>query len=158
MRIETIEQGKIHVQQGLSDGVTCPCCQQHCQKYDRHLYSDPVAALCRLYRLTGGEPGIFKHMRDIGTPKTGGGDFSKLRHWGLISAAPKELHNNPKTKTSGMWALTEKGRLFVDGAILLPRKCMVFNNHNYGFIGDQISVLDALKEDFDYAKETGKLL
>lgn len=158
MNLQTLEQAATHVRQGLSNGVECPCCEQLCKLYHRSLYAAPVAALCRLYRLSGGWSGVYYHMRDIGTPTSGGGDFSKLKYWDLIQPSPPAEHSDPKTKSAGYWLLTDKGVAFVEGKTKLQKSCYVYNNKVREFEGSFVSVHDALNGKFDYADVTGRLI
>lgn len=155
--IETIEQGKIHIQQGMSDGVSCPCCGQLVKLYRRTLYHSMAVALCSLYREAQGRTDVYVHIDQL-TLNVGGSDFSKLKHWGLIEAYPQELHDDPKTKTAGKWRITDKGCEFAEGRITLPKYALIFNNRCYGMAGDPVTIIDSLKEDFDYPEMMGYLV
>ena len=130
------------------NGYTCECCGQYVKEYKRRLYKSPVLALINLYKLDRLEPNLYHHIQEIGaTIGNGIGDFAKARYWGLITAMPNDDEDK---KTSGYWAITRRGRQFVQGRLRLFKYCHVYNSEVVRFSGDTIYVQDALGVKFSY--------
>ncbi len=77
-----------------------------------------------------------------------GGDYAKLRHWGLAELKPND--DDPSKKDSGLWRPTEKGRRFAYRQIRVPRYVYLYKNKVMGFSEETISIEEALKVSFDY--------
>lgn len=159
MIIETIEQGINHIRQGMSDGVACPCCGQLVKLYRRTIYWGMAKGLIQLYHLHRAQEGYY-HLRDLKTTSKRSvydlSDFSKLKHWGLIYPCP--VNDNPKTKSSGLWHITDKGIEFVEDRLRLPKYAYVFNDTVYDRGGELVGIRDALGEEFDYYELMGYLV
>ena len=80
----------------------------------------------------------------------GGGDYAKLRYWGLIERMPKEPEQDKRS--SGMWRLTKIGRRFVYGQITVSSVCYYRHPEGgvLGFETEQIGIEDALGKNFSY--------
>jgi len=101
-------------------------------------------------------PPGYHHNKEFKLPDTiGAGDFTKLRYWDLIET---RANDNSKTKDSGFWRITEKGRDYVEDRIQVPKICMVFNRRARGFSTDLVGIRDALGKDFDYPELMGFLI
>lgn len=95
--------------------VECPCCGiRHNQVYMRRIYKTIARAL--KFFSTG--------RRDVTASSIG--DFTKLRHWGLID------HDDQ----SPFWKITEKGYSFLNNEISIPKVVFIQNNEVVGF-GDE---------------------
>ena len=151
--IETLEQAKTHVNQGLSDGVVCPCCGQLAKLYRRKIYAAPARALISLYHKNIVSPDYY-HITALDVD-LGGSDFSKLKYWGLIEKAPND---DPEKHSSGLWMITPKGEGYVRDHISVPKYCYVFNNEAFGFSEEKQGIRDALGEKFDYNELMGFLI
>ena len=152
--LETLEQAKAHVEQGLSVGIECPCCGQLAKLYKRKIYATPAAELIALFRLDSThDPDQFYHISNF--RNLHGGDISKLRYWGLV----EERTNEDDTKrTSGYWRITDKGRRFALGKITVPKYAYIYNSELHGFSEQHQSIIDALGEKFNYPELMGCLL
>ena len=80
----------------------------------------------------------------------GGGDYAKLRYWGLIERMPKEPSQDKRS--SGMWKLTKLGRRFVYGEATVSSVCYYRHPEGgvLGFETQQIGIEDALGKNFSY--------
>ncbi len=81
----------------------------------------------------------------------GGGDYAKLRYWGLID----RMSNTDGTKrSSGMWRLTDLGRDFARGHTTVSAVCYYRHPEGgvLGFEPEQISIREAIGKQFDYNK------
>ena len=156
-RERTLREARAALMAELDDGVICPCCDQMARLYTRKLNSGQARALIGL---------CFEHKDNIDkggdgwvhfTPKhptrDGGGDFAKLRFWGLVEDMPADTE---KKRTSGYWKPTTKGREFALNRIRVLSHIMLYNGELKGFSGDDISIIDALGEHFNYAELMGR--
>ena len=154
----TIEEGKKYLRANWdqNNGVDCPCCGQLVKLYNRKLYSKMALQLIALYRLDRKHPNQYFHITDIGvqTSVIGGGDFAKLKYWGLIVELEKDDADDTK-RTSGHWAITQKGRDFVIGKITVPSHVKVFDGRTFGFGEKHITIHHALGKKFNYAELMG---
>lgn len=137
--------------QKFNKGSKCPCCSQHVKLYKRRLNANMCYYLIQLYRFTKHSEKGEKYfsVEKIGLNYQLGGDWARLRHWGLI----EEMKNHDETKrTSGYWGITEKGKEFVNMQIKVPEKLLINNNQVHGFEGKEIDLKQALKNKFNYAQ------
>lgn len=132
----TVGEVREWLREQMLDGTRCPCCHRKVKVYRRKLHRTIARALIHMYWNRGAD-GLF----DITTHLlTHNGDTAKLRYWGLISPGPEE----------GVWALTEKGELFVRGLVRVPSHAETYNGVLLEVNGDEISIRDALGARFDY--------
>lgn len=141
----TIEEAKQQLRDNWEQGLDCPCCGQFVKLYNRKLHTVMALMLIKLYKLGEG----YHHIRDFIVTPTGTNDFSKLRYWGLVAEMPKDESDSSK-RTSGFWAVTTKGTDFVHGKQSVPSHVQLFNSKKYGFTGDQITIREALGNEFNY--------
>jgi len=115
---KTIVQHQEELKNGIRDGLLCGCCGQNTKLYKRTINAQMAVwllVLVRVWRKTGTwvsvseKPLVLYHK---------GGDYAKLKHWGLVVSAPTE----PKDDKigSGLWTPTERGCRFVDRKLLVP--------------------------------------
>jgi hypothetical protein len=76
-----------------------------------------------------------------------GGEWTLLRHWGLIESSPNE---DPKKRNSGLWRPTEKGVDFAFGRLLIPSHFIGYNNMFIEYHGEHVGIKTALGEHFSY--------
>jgi hypothetical protein len=128
----------------VDPGHVCPTCGHREQVYNRTITAASAAMLVRLHRLGDG----FHHINAFSLPG-GSADFAKLRHWGLVKNAPNV---DPTKKTSGMWATTKGGRLYVAGDLRVPRVLRLSTGDRpVNFAGDAVDIHHALRSRFNYA-------
>lgn len=152
--METIREAKDFIEKNKLDGVICPCCNKHVQKYKRKLNSGMCLFLIGLYRchrknlFTDG----FTNKEVMAEMKinTSSLDYSVMKHFGLmeeIKKEDKEFNNN--TKKSGYWKITDKGKSFVKGLGVSFSHVMLYNNNPEGFSGST-NIKKALGSKFNY--------
>jgi hypothetical protein len=73
----------------------------------------------------------------------------------LVEEAPKDPADKAK-RTSGKWALTDKGTLWVDSLATVQSHVKIYDGRLLGFEGEQITIQDALGKDFDYSELMAK--
>lgn len=153
----TLKQAKDDLRSKLFDGATCECCGRHTQLYVRQITSSMALGLIKLFtegkvhENGNGYIHIERFFKDlIGVPASIRADIPKLRFWGLIQPEGKE--NEDGNPNSGLYKITEQGKLFVEGKILVPSHINVYNNKMYGFNvnAKDINIKQALKNKFNY--------
>jgi len=158
--IDSLQQAKNDLRQGWETqrGAVCPCCGQLVKVYPRQVYKTIAKRLIKLYHLhLPFNWDSYFHLNQIGTPKNGGGDFTKLRYWGLIEQRPGL--EDPDKKNDGHWRITQIGRDFVEGKKTIIKYCHVYNNVVGYRDGPQITIHDALgKDKFKYPELMGYLI
>lgn len=146
------------------DGAQCHTCNQYAKIYTRRKISfTMVVGLVVLYKYwkRGLDPlpefvkvkPIFEKSNTIGQlPKvpTGGGDFCKLRYWGLIDKL--EGHREDSSPRVGVYRLTAKGIKYLCGKISVPERAAIYATQFLGLIGDDKTVFDSMKKNFDYSE------
>tara|TARA_A100001515_G_scaffold120041_1_gene102859 strand:+ start:8922 stop:9530 length:609 start_codon:yes stop_codon:yes gene_type:complete len=80
----------------------------------------------------------------------GGGDYAKLRYWGLMERMPKDPEQDKRS--SGMWRLTKTGKMFVYGKATVSSVCYYRHPEGgvLGFEPKQIGIEEALGKKFSY--------
>lgn len=152
--IKTIDEAKKHLRANWQKGVDCPCCGQLVKLYKRPMASTMARGLIELYKLDRKHPNQYFHIRQIGNVVVGGGDFAKLVYWGLIVEQQKDESDDTK-RTSGFWAITQKGRDFVNVKITVPSHVNVFDGKTFGFSEKHVTIQHALGKKFNYAELMG---
>jgi len=139
-----LEQAQEELLDNIEEGTTCLCCGQLAKIYKMKMTSTMAFCLIKLSK----KPDAFYHISTMG--HSGGGEFAKLRHWGLIEQ--QENNNNKKKRTSGFWAITPKGREFVLSNIKIPKYYEIYNNNILEFSNELITIKQALNNKFDYSE------
>lgn len=127
----------------VDEGTRCPCCTQMAKVYKRTITTPMAVVLIKAYRQFG------RQWFNLPRFSQKGGDDAKLRYWLLIEELPNE---NPETRTSGWWRITEHGEAFVKGELAVPRYAHVFDGRCLRMSGDRIDIKQALKNKFDYSE------
>lgn len=143
-KFESLEDAQKYLRDNWKDGISCPCCGKFVKLYDIKIPGSGVADLIRLYKNTNGKPGEYMHVDEFSNVKSR--SFPKLAYWGLAISMPND---DPKKRTSGMWAITQEGARFIEGGTVYER-AFVFNKKGRGLHGKQVSVKTALGNKFDY--------
>jgi hypothetical protein len=99
-----------------------PCCDKCGQplpvKYNRTIDSKMAMGLVALVVIHE-KAGDWVHVSHPGLGRlTSGGDFARLRHWGLIQARPNT--DSRKKSASGYWRPTDLGVAFAKGRETVP--------------------------------------
>jgi hypothetical protein len=159
--IKTLEEARRDIKQGWETpkGAPCPCCGQLVKLYPRQIYWGMAKGLIELYHLNCSAPG-WHHIRELKSASKRSvydlSDFSKLKYWGLIIPCP--VNDNPKTKSAGLWLITEKGILFAENRLRVEKYAHVYNDNVEYFAGPMVGIEEALGSDFDYRDLMGYLL
>lgn len=124
-------------------GEKCPCCTQLAKVYHRHITSSMARTLIAMWRAAGTD---WCNVPNLINRK--GADEAKLRYWGLVEPQPGE-RGDGSTRT-GWWRVTDKGRDYVHGKVLVPYTAHVYDSRCLGLHGDDKSIHDALGHRFNY--------
>lgn len=136
------------------DGAICPCCDQVVRVYKRGISSSSarwLIWLCKVFDemvLKSPEMPVSEIWIDVRESPVRGGDYAKLRHWGLIQQKPRDI--STVSKDSGLWQPTGKGVRFAGGQERIPRFCHIFNGAPLQFSEETISIGDIVGTKFSY--------
>ena len=128
-------------------GCICPVCDQFVKFYHRGIPASSARNLILAYKRFG--VGEYFHITDISEISQTGGEFAKLRFWGLIQEKFHEQGDKGK-KHSGCWKLTPKAVDFVSGSIQVQKYVILYNGGVFGVSSEQVTITDCLNEKFDY--------
>ena len=146
----TIKQAKDWLRSKMDKGATCPCCNQFVKMYKRKLNSTMARSLVRLYHLDKFNSIYYHNVNIVKSVSESVGDFAKLLYWGMIEQKPND--DDKSKKNAGMWKITDKGRMFVEGKIKVPKHVNVYNSKPYGFTMEETDIKEALGDKFDYSE------
>lgn len=150
----TIAEARQFIDEGKAKGVICPCCDRIAKEYNYTLNSGQAVALITIYRLTkrlnpaGGWLHILRAFGEHTTLNPQSLSFHRLKLWGLIEQQP--VNDDPKKKTSGFWAITDRGISFVEHRIRVPEQVSVYEGTITHMGGNSINIKEALRNKFDY--------
>lgn len=151
---QTVGDMKVFMREKVEKGVKCPCCQQYAKVYVRALTSSMAYGLILLHKASLAPGQEFIHIEEyfkkLDIPSSIRGDFPKLRFWGLIET--QDISREDKNPNNGLYKITESGRDFVRGRMLVPPKARIYNNRFLGFAKGMnlIDIKMALKNKFNY--------
>lgn len=134
----------INTMQPTDKPQRCHCCGQLVKLYKIQMPLLALADMCDFAKES--KDGEYWHINRIRV-RSQGGEFAKLRFWGLIEEQFNEKTNKRK---SGMWRMTAKGRAFTRAEIMVRKYSKLYNQEFYGHDGGMVTLKQALKERFDY--------
>lgn len=135
---KTLAQARIKVAAGIKTkpGIICPCCDKLAKIYRRGICGSVANYLHAMIMahesglgtegwlyITGKKSGG-KCVGDLLAPA--GGDYAKLRWWGLVDNKP--LIRKDGSKRSGYWRVTELGYKFARGEAKVRKYFYEYNN------------------------------
>jgi len=128
------------------EGGHCPCCDRWGKIYPRSLNETMARSLIWLahHSATGDWVDVPKHA-----PRwlVRSNQLPTLRWWGLV----ERLETEDKTKKhSGLWRATQRGHLFAQNRLRVPKKVYTYNAKVEGFGEEQVAIKDCI-ESFDYS-------
>lgn len=150
----TIRDARTYINTQLDKGkaAKCPACTQTVKVYPRKIYASMSRSLIDLYKLDKVSSDYY-HISQIDASRTkaGGGDFAKLKYWGLVEEM-KHDPSNTKKRTSGMWKITNMGKSFVENRMRVVEVIEIFNQRPIRARGGQVSIIDTLGKEFNYSE------
>jgi hypothetical protein len=155
----TLRQAQRVLADNLDHGTVCRCCGQYAKRYRRKLTSGLAYALIYINRgVVDGGPwmrGDWIHVENLfkagphhGLPAPRGGDYAKLRFWGLLEK--KAVRRDDGSSRGGLWKVTAKGRNFLNHLSVEPSYAVVYNGICEGLGGKTINIEQALGRKFNY--------
>lgn len=124
---QTVEQTKQEVVNLLKEGnaLICPCCEQLCKVYRRSITTSMVKGLEILAKYQLETKKRWVNLDDIrefsNKPHLHfGGDFAKLRYWGLIESYRAVREDG--SKRTGIWSITPEAIAFLKGSPVIKYK------------------------------------
>jgi hypothetical protein len=128
----------------VRNGTHCHGCGQYCAVYRRSLTGATAKAMIALYRRNEGRE--YVHVK-------GDRDLSKGKYWDLLEQMPGDGEDG---FSLGWWRLSDLGRRFVRGEVMVPKYAHTFDNKRQWYSGDSsVSIHDVLGTNFDYAELFG---
>lgn len=155
----SLEEAKNWLRERFEDGAKCPCCNQFVKLYKRKLNSSMAHALILIYKFFENNQDEWLHVpsylsRVSSSATVRGGDWSKLRYWGLIEA--EKATRDDGSERVGTYRMTERGKEFILSQIRVPRHVYLYNQSPV-FRADEetVSIREALGDKFNYAELMG---
>ncbi len=152
-----VSDARAWLQSRLDEGVCCPVCDQHAQRYYRRINSGMARWLMVLARMSPRGSDKWVSTKDViqraatykgfGSSQGSGEAPSLLPFWGLIETRPND---DPEKKHSGVWRVTELGYDFVESKVMVPRTAVVYNNVLERLEGDLVGIKACLGKKFNY--------
>ena len=140
----TLKEAKAFLNSNYEKGTQCPCCNQLVKLYKRKLNSGMARTLIELYKCGDRFVHVKNHLRKQQLNNTH--DFTLLRHWGLIIAPDEESTG----QASGLWKITERGKKFCKGEMVVNRHVLIVVNRHLGFSDEKTTIQDSLGSRFKY--------
>jgi len=153
----SIASAKKWLREHAKKGAACPCCTQRVQFYVRRVYSAPARVLIwidRYYRRHADWLHVPGYLTEKGVEVgvgNRGGDWSKMKHFGLIEPMPRAIRSDGSKRT-GMWRITELGKQFVRNEARVPAFKLMFDSQVFFTSEETICIHDALGDDFNYGE------
>lgn len=141
----TLRGARKQVEEGAAVGIDCPCCDQRVMVYKRRISSGTVRRLAKLLKAHRKTKQPWVHHTKVDSR---GGDFAKLRHWGLIKEMPNFSHEK---RTSGFWKITPKGMDFLWNRVSVPTYVYIKNNKIMEWSKQKTNIKETMGKDFNYA-------
>lgn len=119
-------------------GADCPACGQFAKVYRRRIHASMAHALIAAYKADRALPGALVDLTRL-LPYRQSADAAKLRYWGLVN-----------DHDGAGWSITDRGKAFVEGRIVVPTYAEVYNGDLLRLSGPLVGIRDALGKAFDY--------
>lgn len=146
----TLEEAQQFLRDNWDEGANCPCCKQFVRIWREPIHAGQGVWLIGLVKAYEKDEEWIS-VRELNA-KTGmrGGDYAKLRYWGLIEQKPSQ--DDPTKRASGYWRPTQFGKDFVYGHVTVQKKTRTYDKRLLGFEGELVNIHDVLGAKFDYEK------
>lgn len=127
-------------------GDYCPLCTQFAKVYKRSINSSMARDLIMMYRDSGKD---WCHLPTVRAKQKSRGnrEESKLRYWGLVREDPEAIREDGGR--AGWWQVTDKGELWVQGKIRVPKYALVYDSRCLGLKGEPVDIQTALGRRFN---------
>lgn len=133
-------------------GYTCTCCGSFVKTYIRRFNSNMSIALLVMYKnRSSGFIKVEDYLLSVQSKRCG--DFSYLRHYGLIEK--KQGLREDGSSRNGYYRITMKGAMFAENNYKVNEKFIIANNKCEGFTGKMVTIKDTLGTKFNYDELMG---
>ena len=123
-----------------SDKFHCPFCDKKVTVYHRPIHKEMGQFLMKLYQKDR-QYSRFYPMRELDpTAIKAASDGSYLIHWGLVQKSGKQDDAPPNS-----YRITDKGRAFVSGQLMVPSHCYMLNNKVVGWSDRQMHIREVVE-------------
>lgn len=134
--VKTIEDAKEWLKENYENGgCKCPACGQHVELKERRITASMAKVLIAMTKKAGDRGEV--NISDV--PGVRGGDYGKLRYWGLIEPV-----------SMGRWKVTQKGRDFVADRVRVEASVWVYNDRVRRKSDDTVNIRQVLGASADY--------
>lgn len=127
----TVQQAREFVGERLEEGVRCPCCGQHAERYRRRVSAAMVKTMGRMLVAGESAPTGMVHLPDI---KQESRDVATCAYFDLIQ------REGGSAGRTGYWRVTDLGRRFLEGKVSVPKYAFVYNGEVRGFSDEAVTV------------------
>ena len=137
------------------EGGACPCCGRFGKIYERQFNATMAKSLIWLANTHTEDPEDWVHVPSV-APKSivRTNQLATTRWWGLIERMPGG--GDLKTKHSGFWRTTRRGRRFSRGLILIPFSVFTYAGEVVRRSEELVSLEDTFATPFDYQQVMGE--
>lgn len=136
----TLREARDDLRGLVEAGHQCPACSQMARVYRRPINATMAAALIALYKAGPGAhhgPGLPGDTHEI----------SQLAWWGLVA---DEQVTRPDGGRAGWWSITETGKQFVTGSLMVSRYVHVYDSRVMRRSGKLVGIETCLGDRFSY--------
>lgn len=141
----TLEQAQEWLRKHVDEGAKCPCCTQLAKVYRRKINAGAARALVRMVVRYG--EGEWVHVPTTADFSRLGGEWAKLRFWGLVVEQPEVREDGGR---AGYWQVTPLGRAFALGRARVPKYARIYDQRLLGLVDEQtVDIHDALGTKFN---------
>ena len=145
----TLAEARLQLQANLDDGLICPCCGQHAQRYRRKFNSGMARSLIRIFRRRGLDWCYIPAEIPAKSREEG-----KIAYWGLLEEFTDMREDGGR---AGWWRVTPRGRQFVLNSMRVPKIAIVYNAVCTGFdTSEMVTIQDCLGDGFDLSELLGR--
>ena len=148
---------------GTKKGARCPCCHLLAKVWKRTVTGSMAHALV----LVAGEtkkgecdPDWWIHIPSLLSRKASGatargGDYTKLKYWGLLEKLPGKGTREDGSPRKALWRITSRGLRFVMNEITIDKYVFTYDDTIIDRDTRQVGIVDCLGKKFDYQEILG---
>lgn len=143
--METIGEARQFLIENGEKGTICPCCERIVKIYHRSITSAMAYGIVLIYRYFKNHPNaewlhIEDYFKTLDIPSSIRGDVAKLKYWELLEG--KKGLREDGSKRNGYYRMTEKGKMFAQNQLQVPKYMIMANRKCLGF-SDELTYINA---------------
>jgi len=136
----TLLEARQWLRKRVNEGTDCPCCKRFAKVYKLKINTNMARFLISVAR----KKTEWVHYNECDYV---GRDYPWIRLWGLAETSKSE---ETKKNMSGLWRITNKGRLFIHNEITVPLHVYAYDGEVIRASEEQVSVVESLGDKFNY--------